>query len=79
MMLLMLMDQIRQAVENARPEGVTNYRLAKALGVHQSTIDRFLSGEKGLGDDLLARLCALLGITITVKVNKVEARRNLAA
>lgn len=78
-----MMDEIRAAVEDARPEGVTNYRLAKHLGVHQSTIDRFLNGERGLGDDLLDRLCNLLGITITtkttVKIDRARARRNFAA
>jgi transcriptional regulator with XRE-family HTH domain len=59
-----LSDQIRQAVEQC---GETRYAIAKATGIDQSTLSRFVSGERGLPMNTLDRLADYLGLTITMK------------
>lgn len=69
-------DQVRRIVREERPEGLTDYRLAQLLGVHQSTVARFLAGG-GISPEHLDALAELFGLT--VKVDRSAMRRNLAA
>jgi len=69
-------DQVRRIVREERPEGLTDYRLARLLGVHQSTLSRFLAGG-GISPEHLDRLAELFALT--VKVDRSAMRRNLAA
>jgi transcriptional regulator with XRE-family HTH domain len=62
-----LSDQIRQAVDAS---GLTRYRIAKTLGIAESTMSRFMSGQ-GLSMELLDKLADLLGLNI-----KTARRKN---
>lgn len=70
-----LTDQVRRIVREQRPEGLTDYRLARLLGVHQSTLSRFLAGG-GITPEHLDRLAELFALS--VKSDRAAMRRNLA-
>jgi transcriptional regulator with XRE-family HTH domain len=59
-----LSDQIRKAVKGC---GQTRYAIAKATGIDQSTLSRFVSGERGLPMNTLDRLADYLELSITTK------------
>ncbi len=59
-----LSEQIRKAVEQC---GQTRYAIALATGIDQSTLSRFVSGERGLPMNTLDRLADFLELTITMK------------
>ncbi len=42
--------------------GMSNYEVAQASGVPQTTISRFCRGESALNHDALARLLAAVGV-----------------
>ena len=44
------------------PMGITRYRVAKALGVHQRRINEICAGERGITADTAVRLGLALGI-----------------
>ena len=58
-----LSDQIRTAVDAS---GKSRYRIAKELGIAESTISRFMSGQGGLSMDNLDALADLLGLNLAV-------------
>jgi plasmid maintenance system antidote protein VapI len=62
-----LSDEIRVAVDSS---GMSRYAIAKALGVAESTISRFMSGKGGLSMEHIDRLAALLGLHIVVRKGK---------
>lgn len=70
-----LTDQVRRIVREQRPEGLTDYRLSRLLGVHQSTLSRFLAGG-GITPEHLDRLAELFALS--VKSDRAAMRRNLA-
>jgi transcriptional regulator with XRE-family HTH domain len=57
-----LSDQIRRAVDAS---GLSRYRIAKELGVAESTMSRFMSGYGGLSLANIDALADLLGLDIT--------------
>ncbi len=57
-----LSDQIRQAVDDC---GLSRYAISKATGIDQSTLSRFMSGERGLPMGTLDVLAAYLNLNIT--------------
>jgi transcriptional regulator with XRE-family HTH domain len=57
-----LSDQIRLAVDAS---GLSRYRIAKELGVAESTMSRFMAGKGGLSLANLDLLADLLGLDIT--------------
>ena len=57
-----LSDQIRAAV-TARE--FSRYRIAKETGISESTLSRFMSGERGLTTSALDTLAAFLDLHIT--------------
>ena len=59
-----LSDQIRQAVDAS---GLSRYRIAKDLGISESTMSRFMSGKGGLSMDYLDRLAELLELNLAPK------------
>jgi plasmid maintenance system antidote protein VapI len=59
-----LSDEIRDAVDAS---GMSRYAIAKALGVAESTMSRFMSGKGGLSMEYIDRLAALLGLHIVVR------------
>lgn len=54
-------EQVRQAVRDC---GVTRYAIAKATGIDQATLCRFVSGERGLPMKTLDKLGDFLGLEI---------------
>jgi hypothetical protein len=57
-----LSDQIRRAVANC---GQTRYAISKATGISESTLSRFMAGERGLPMKTLDRLADHLDLHIT--------------
>jgi addiction module HigA family antidote len=53
-----LLDQ-----EFLRPLGVSQYRLAKAIGVPASRISEIVTGQRAITADTDLRLCRFLGLT----------------
>jgi transcriptional regulator with XRE-family HTH domain len=65
-----LADQLRQAIIHC---GMSLNRLAKATGVHQAQLSRFLRKERSLQLTAAAKLCAYLGLRLTgAALNKKE-------
>jgi transcriptional regulator with XRE-family HTH domain len=56
-----LSDQIRRAVDAS---GLSRYRISKEIGVAESTMSRFMSGQGGLSLANLDALADLLGLDI---------------
>jgi transcriptional regulator with XRE-family HTH domain len=59
-----LSDQIRRAVEGC---GQTRYAIAKATGIAESTLSRFIAGERGLPMNTLDQLADYLELSIATK------------
>jgi transcriptional regulator with XRE-family HTH domain len=62
-----LSDQIRRAVDAS---GLSRYRICKTLGVSESNMSRFMSGQGGLGMAYLDDLAELLDLNITTGKQK---------
>jgi hypothetical protein len=58
---LQLSDQIRHAVETC---GQTRYRIAKATGISEATLSRFMTGDRGLPMKTLDVLADYLKLNI---------------
>ena len=56
-----LSDQVRQAVKNC---GQTRYAISKATGIAESTLSRFMAGERGLPMKTLDKLADHLDLHI---------------
>jgi plasmid maintenance system antidote protein VapI len=54
-------DQLRRAVDNC---GLSRYRISKELSIAESTLSRFMSGERGLTMKCLDRLAELLDLHV---------------
>lgn len=65
-------DQLRNAVREC---GTTRYALAKQLAISESTLSRFLSGERGLTLDLVDKLADVLGLQVIVTVQRANRPR----
>ena len=62
-----LSEQIRDAVESC---GQTRYAIAKATGIHQATLSRFISGERGLPMTTLDKLADYLNLNLQAAKRK---------
>jgi transcriptional regulator with XRE-family HTH domain len=56
-----LSDQVRKAVDAS---GLSRYRIAKELGIAESTMSRFMAGKGGLSMEYLDALADLLRLNI---------------
>ena len=56
-----LSDQIRRAVDGC---GLSRYAISKETGIAESTLSRFMSGERGLPTKTLDRLADFLDLNI---------------
>jgi transcriptional regulator with XRE-family HTH domain len=65
-----LSDQIRRSIEAS---GVSRYRIAQETGISQSTLSRFISGERGLTTTALDTLAAFLRLNITTRPTEFSA------
>ena len=59
-----LTDQLRRAIETC---GETRYAIAIATGVDQSTLSRFVNGERGLSMEAMDALGEYLELEIVTK------------
>jgi transcriptional regulator with XRE-family HTH domain len=59
-----LSDEIRQAVDAS---GLSRYRISKELGIAESTMSRFMSGQGGLSMEYLDRLAELLDLHLATR------------
>jgi len=59
-----LSDQIREAVEKS---GLSHHRIASETGLHDATLSRFMSGERGLTMKGLDQLADFLGLQIVIE------------
>jgi hypothetical protein len=67
-------DELRQAVDGC---GRSHYRLCKELGIAESTLSRFMSGERGLTMKCLDALAELLDLhVVTGQAAKRPRSRN---
>jgi transcriptional regulator with XRE-family HTH domain len=62
-----LSDQIREAVETC---GQTRYRIAKATGISEATLSRFMSGKRGLPMNTLDTLADYLNLNVQASKQK---------
>jgi transcriptional regulator with XRE-family HTH domain len=71
-----LSDQLRDAIEKA---DVSRYELAKATGVSQSTLSKFVLKQRpGLSFDSMDRIGQYLGLVIVTQPKKRGATRGNA-
>jgi Cro/C1-type HTH DNA-binding domain len=54
-------DQLVDAIERS---GMTRYAIAKATGLPQSQLSRFVHGQEGLSVDSIDQICELLGLRL---------------
>ena len=54
-------DELRRAVDDC---GRSRYRICRELGIAESTLSRFMSGERGLTMKCLDRLAELLDLHV---------------
>ena len=59
-----LSEQIRKAIASA---DVTRYRIAKETGIEESTLSRFMSGERGLSMEALDALFKYFDLDIVAR------------
>jgi hypothetical protein len=52
-------DELRRVIAGC---GLSRYRIAKELGIAESTLSRFMAGERGLTMKCLDRLATLLDL-----------------
>ena len=57
-------EAVRRAIEES---GLSRYAIAKASGVTQAALSRFVAGKRGLTTDTLDRLADVLGLEIVVR------------
>jgi transcriptional regulator with XRE-family HTH domain len=60
-------DQLRRAIDES---GMSRYAVCKAIGVHQSTMSKFMNGKGGMSIQALDRMGELLGLHLMVKKPK---------
>jgi transcriptional regulator with XRE-family HTH domain len=63
-MAIPLSEQLRQAIRDC---GESRYALSKRTGIDQSTLTRFMSGERGLRLDVVDVLAEALGLELRSK------------
>ncbi len=61
-----IIDQLRRAM---RDSGESEYAIAKATGISQSIVNRFMSGERGISLETAASLCAYLRLDLAPRDN----------
>lgn len=79
-MAMDLATSLRRAIDKAERAGTTRYSIGKAANLPQSTLSRFMRGQRGLGLDVAERVADVLGLRV-VLVEKASkpARRGKGA
>ena len=63
-------ETLRRAIEQA---GVSLYKIAKLTGIEQSTLSRFVRGERGLDGNSIDKLAEYFGLEL--KPSKTDIKR----
>jgi plasmid maintenance system antidote protein VapI len=61
-----LSDQIRAAVDRS---GMSRYAICKAIGMNQGAMSRFMNRRGGLSMEMLDRLGAVIGLSVSLTTN----------
>ena len=56
-----IIDELRRAI---RQSGETEYGIAKASGVPQSVLNRFMNDDRGISLETAAKLCRYFGLRL---------------
>ncbi len=72
------MDLRNQIRARRAAEHITQKALGEKVGVNQSLIYRFEAGKGGLSLSVLEKVCAALGLRLTVEVVNEEVARESA-
>jgi transcriptional regulator with XRE-family HTH domain len=62
-----LLGSLRAAIKSS---GQSRYQIAKATGVAESVLSRFMSGERGLSIETAERIAAHLGLEVVLRRRK---------
>lgn len=54
-------ERLRKAIERS---GMSRYEIARRSGVEQSSLSRFVNGERGLSQEAIDAICALFGLRL---------------
>jgi transcriptional regulator with XRE-family HTH domain len=65
-------EQLRRAIEEC---GTSRYALARSVGVSDSALSRFMSGERGLTLATLDKLADALGLEIVIGVQRIPRNK----
>jgi transcriptional regulator with XRE-family HTH domain len=57
-------EQLRRAIDES---GLSRYAICKHIGIHQSTMSKFMHGKGGMSLTALDRLAELLGLRIVAE------------
>lgn len=63
---------VRHAIEGS---GLSRYEIAKASGVSEAALSRFMSGERGLTTGTLDRLADVLGLEVVTRRGRSERKQ----
>ena len=64
-------EQLRRAINES---GMSRYALWKATGVAQSTLSKFMAGQRGLSLESIDKLVDVLGLTLTSQKKRGASR-----
>lgn len=67
-----VLNQMRRAI---RASGASHYRISKDVGVSESLLSRFMSGERRLSLKLLERLADYLELDVTLRPKRRRKER----
>jgi transcriptional regulator with XRE-family HTH domain len=68
---LALTEQVRRAIAES---GLTRYRIAQETGIAESTLCKFMAGERGFTLASLDKLAEYLGLDIVARGAKRKAK-----
>jgi transcriptional regulator with XRE-family HTH domain len=57
-------DQLRRVIDDC---GLSRYEISKRTGIAESTLSKFMQGERGLSMKALDRLGDALGLTVNMR------------
>lgn len=66
-----LSEQLRPLIEQS---GMSRYRICKRIGLAESAMSRFMSGERGLSMEVLDRLFLLLKLKVVASQQSIKKR-----
>jgi transcriptional regulator with XRE-family HTH domain len=64
-------DQLRNIIDGC---GISRYAIAKAVGMDQSAMSRFMSGERGISAEYLDKVGEFLDLRLTMGTPKTKGK-----